>query len=115
PAVLVAAGLRARRALRFARGGRARAARGGIGALDQQPVVLVLARVALRHAHERPAAAQAVAVQLEVELAVAEAALRVAERLPVAAVPDHHRSRAVLGLRDLAFERAVLERMVLGL
>src|SRR5262245_37149633 len=53
-------------------------------------------------------------MQLEVELAVRETAVGIAERHPVAAIPDHHRARAVLGLRNLAFERRIFERMILG-
>src|SRR5262249_37558428 len=98
-----------------------RAARGrasvGVAALDQEPVLLAirLARaVARRHPHERPAAGEALAVQLEVELAVGEAAVDVRERRPRAAIPNHDAARAVLALRYLTLEGAVVERVVLG-
>jgi hypothetical protein len=100
-------GGRPRRALR----GRRRLAR-GVRALDQEPLLAVpLARAA--HAHERPAPAQPLAGELEVELAPGEAALRVALGLPGAAVPDLDRAGAVLAGRDAALEAPVLERVVL--
>src|SRR5262249_47235993 len=78
------------------------------------PILRPFTRPALRHAHERPAAAQPLAVQLEVELAVGEPAFGIGERQPIASVPDHHRPCAVLGLRNLAFEGRVLEWVILG-
>src|SRR5439155_15091635 len=62
-----------------------------------------------------PAAAQLLARQREIELALGESAERIADRLPDAAVPDHDGSRPVFTLRDHAFETGVFERMVLGL
>ncbi len=53
-------------------------------------------------------------MQLEVELAVRESAIGIVERQPVAAIPDDDRAGAVLRLRNLAFERRIFERMVLG-
>ena len=101
----------------FALGGsRARGRlRAAIAALDQQPILRALALVALRHAHERPAPLEPTSVELEIELAVLEPLLRVAERSPVALIPDQHAARAVFAFRDLALEAAVFERMVLGL
>src|SRR5690606_24170368 len=84
-----------------------------VAPLDQQPVVLFLA--AGREAHERPAAAQLLAVQREVELALREALVGIGLGHPVAAVPDDDGARAVLALGNHAFERRVLERMILGL
>src|SRR5690606_24516158 len=80
------------------------------------PIVRRLAfGVLARHAHERPTAAQALAVEREAELAVAQAGRDVALGQPGAAVPDDDRAAAVLAFRYLALERAVLERVILGL
>src|SRR5690606_14528605 len=82
--------------------------------LDQQPVLAFLLRPRA-HAHEHPAAAHALAVRHETQLALLECPLRVVLRgLPGAAVPQHHRAAAVLSLRDRAFELGVRQRMILG-
>src|SRR6185369_10900815 len=80
-----------------------------VALLDQQPRLLALAGVAV-HAHQRPAAVQLLAMQLELELAGTVARARVADRLPGAAVPDDHGARAVLPGRDHAFEAGVRDR-----
>ena len=54
------------------------------------------------------------AVQRELELALAVAVVRVADRRPPPAVPDDHVAGAVLAVRDMALELRVLERVVLG-
>ena len=88
------------------------AAGGLVAALDQQPVLPLLA--ALRaHADEVPAALELRALQREVEPALLQPAHRVALGLPAAAVPDDHLAAAVLALRDLALEVGIVERMVL--
>ena len=81
--------------------------------LDEQPLVLLVAPGAAR-VHQHPAAPQPLAVQPELELALLEArAGVVAERLPGAGVPQHHRAAAVLAPGDRALEVAVLDGMVL--
>src|SRR2546426_7348870 len=65
-------------------------------------------------AHEDPRAAQLLAVERELDLALAECRVHVGTlRCPRAAIPDHHGPCAVLALRDHALEVGVLERMVL--
>src|SRR5690606_28048158 len=87
-----------------------------VAAFDREPVVRLLALAGpLGHPHERPAAGEASALELEVELALREPLGRVAERRPVTAIPDHDAAGAVLVLGDLALEVGVLERVVLGL
>src|SRR5262249_47681918 len=91
-------------------------ARGRVVLLDQQPVLTVLAGARAGHAHQRPAAAQLLAPQLDLELAVAPPLERIAlERSPGAAVPEQHGAAAVLAGRDDPLEAAVLERVVLHL
>ncbi len=75
-------------------------------ALDQQPVLLLAVEV---RRHERPAAAQALAVQHEGQLPVGF----LLEQLLGTAIPDLDPPGAVLALRDLAVEGRVLERVVL--
>jgi gas vesicle protein len=60
-------------------------------------------------AEQRVAAADALAVERDDDLAVAPGVALVR-----AGVPDRHRPRAVVALRDLAVELEVLERVVLG-
>src|SRR5436190_13496453 len=87
-------------------------AREFIALLDQQPVVLAVLATAAQ-ADQRPAAVQPLAVQLEGELAVLERRIDIVMRLPGAAVPQHHRAAAIFALGDRAFERTILDRMVL--
>jgi hypothetical protein len=81
--------------------------------LEEEPL---LALAALG-AHQRPAAAELLALQLDVELAArhALARRRAVEGAVEAAVPQDHGAGAVVSRRDDAFEAAVLERMILGL
>jgi hypothetical protein len=83
--------------------------------LDQQPVRALAAVAIALHAHEYPAALQALAGKQEFQLALAQLLFgrEVAHRQPEAAVPELHRSAAVLALRNRAFEVAVVEGMVL--
>src|SRR5690606_7261641 len=78
-----------------------------VAALHQEPVALL-------RAHERPATAHSLAAQLEAELAVAELLLGIAERLPLAAVPEQHRTAAVLAFGDQPLEAAVADGVILG-
>src|SRR3546814_3453904 len=74
------------------------AAREVVVALDEEPVLLLLARL-VGHAHQVPASAQLLAVQLEVEMPLGVALLGVAPllgvptRRPAAAVPDRTSTR----------------------
>src|SRR5208337_3705824 len=81
-------------------------------ALDEQPVLVLVARLA-PHPDEMPAALQLLAIELELEMALGESLVRIVDRLPGPAVPDENRAAAVLALRDRSLERPVFERMVL--
>ena len=87
-----------------------------IAFLDQEPLFLVAvaAHVAL---HEREAAVQLFAVEPEFQLALRVRFGRFFDRarlrLPRTAIPHDHAARAVIALGNHAFERAVVERMVL--
>jgi hypothetical protein len=78
--------------------------------LDQEPGLVLPALAA--HAHQRPVAAQLVAAQFELQLALGQPPARVALGHPLAAVPDDHRARTVLPGRDGAFEVGIRDRMV---
>jgi hypothetical protein len=85
--------------------------------LDEQPV-RALAVVAIAfHAHQHPAALQALAGHRELQLALAQLLFgrALAERLPVTAIPQLHGAAAVLAFRDRAFEVAVVERVIFDL
>jgi hypothetical protein len=78
--------------------------------LDEEPRVLGLLRL-----HQRPAAAQLIAVEVEQELSLEETLYRVLQRRPCALVPQDHRPGPVLAGRDHPLEVAVLERVILDL
>src|SRR5262249_21643866 len=80
----------------------------------QEPVVSLLVGAAA-HAYEVPAALELLPVENEIEIALAQALVRVAFRLPAPAIPDQHRAAAVFPLGNGAFELVVLDRMVLHL
>jgi hypothetical protein len=90
-------------------GGIAALARAGIIVLDQQPGILP---AALLHADERERAGQTFAVQREMQMSLAHPEHGIRQGRPVATVPDLHRSRAILALRNLPTERCVLDRMI---
>src|SRR5690606_37236149 len=87
---------------------------GFVVALDEQPVVALLARPP-RHADEMPAAAELLAFQLEFQLALLQAFVRIAKGRPSPAIPDDHGTAAILPLRDRSFEIAIVERVVLDM
>ena len=93
--------------------------RGLVALLDQQPVVRAAAAApaarALAGVHERERAAQLVAIELELDLAVDHTLRGVDQRAEHAAVPRDHRAGAVVAVRDDRFEVHVLERVVLDL
>src|SRR5262249_40112055 len=82
--------------------------------LEQEPRLLLLAWLA-RHAHQVPAALELLARELEAQMALAVAELRIELGRPRALVPDHHRAAAVGALRNDSLEAAVLDRMVLDM
>ena len=90
-----------------------------VALLDQQPVVRpapgVSAARALAGVDERERAAQLVAVELELDLAVEHALRGIDERAEQAAVPRDHRAGAVVARRDHGLEVDVLEWVVLDL
>src|ERR1700736_172609 len=63
--------------------------------------------------HQRPAALELLAVELELEMALGIAGDGIAFRDPRSAVPQQYRTAAVLLRGDDAFEGAVLDRVVL--
>src|SRR6202023_3513835 len=83
-------------------------------ALDEQPVVVLLARVPA-HPDEMPAAFELLPVKLELEMALGQPLVRVADRRPWAGTPYENRAAAIFALGDRAFKRAVVERMILDL
>ena len=84
-----------------------------VAVLDQEPALAAL--VAARP-HEHPRAAELLAVERELELALLQRGFRRrALRRPRALVPDHHGAAAVLAGRDHALELRVLDRVILDL
>ncbi len=79
--------------------------------LDQEPVVALLARLRA-HAHEMPAAVQFLAVEIEIQMAFGETFVRIADRRPMAAIPEDDIAAAIFALRNRAFEVAIVERMI---
>src|SRR5215467_11497256 len=91
-----------------------RPARGLVLGLDQQPRHLLFPGPTV-HAHEMPPPVQLVAVEPKLEVTFLQSPLRIAFRMPAAAVPNQHGSAAILALRDGPFERVVLDRMIFHL
>src|SRR5258708_10103207 len=85
--------------------------------LNQQPIgALATAAISL-HTDQHPTAMQALAVEPELQGPGFERGfgrIRAFGR-PVAAVPNHHRTAAVLSFGDGALEVAILERMIFDL
>src|SRR5579864_1012513 len=92
----------------------ARPARRVVLALDQEPVVVAVARLRAQP-HQMPTAAQFLALKLEFQMALGEAFVRVALGMPVAAVPDHHGATAILSLRNRALELVIFDGMILDM
>ncbi len=82
--------------------------------LDQQPCLVTgLAAITAAVCPDQvPASLELFAVELELEMAPFVPVLRIADRLPRAAIPDDDGARAVLMRRNDALEGAVLQRMV---
>src|SRR5262249_59809819 len=83
-----------------------------VAMLDQEPVGALAAVAVVSHAHQHPAAMQLVAMQVELEVALGEAARGIV-RIPGAAVPQLDGPDAILTLGNRAFEIAVVELMIL--
>ena len=79
--------------------------------LDEQPVVAFFSVPAM-HAYEVPTPVQLLAVELECEVALGQAFVRIGFGLPMATIPDHHRPAAIFSLRYRAFEFVVGNRMI---
>src|SRR6187551_2598194 len=67
--------------------------------LDQEPRLFFLSASAV-HTHQMPSPVQFLALEREDQVPFLVSAMRVAVRLPAAAVPDHHGAAAILPLRD---------------
>src|SRR5450631_3461142 len=82
--------------------------------LDQEPglVAALAAVLAAVRLHQRPAALELLAIELELELALCVAGGGVAFRDPRSAIPQQHRSAAVLLRRNDALERSVLDGVI---
>ena len=83
-----------------------------IVALDQKPVLALLARLA-PHPDQMPTALQFLTMKLELEVALLEAPMWIADRRPRPLVPDDDRAAAVFAFGDCALEVAIFERVVL--
>ena len=83
-------------------------------ALDEEPGILPLALAPLQP-DQMEAALEPLTVQHELQIALAHAGVRIADRRPAAAVPGLDRAGAVLTFRDRALEVGVIERMVLDM
>ena len=75
-----------------------------VALLEEQPLPLLAGFGGATGADEHPAATKLFAVQFEFEFAGAVVLVRIAERLPFAAIPKHHRPAAVFALGDGSFE-----------
>src|SRR5580700_2994382 len=62
-----------------------------------------------------PTAAQFLTLELEFQMALGEAFVRVALGMPVAAIPDHHGAAAIFASRDGALKAVVFDRMILDM
>ena len=82
--------------------------------LAQQPVLAAFAFLRL-HADQQPFALHPFSLEHEVEVAVLDIVRALAlDRLPGAAVPQHHRAAAIFVCGDCALEGRVVHRVILG-
>ena len=82
-----------------------------IVALDQKPILALLARLGA-HPDQMPATLEFLTVKLEVELALLQAFVRIADRRPCAPVPHDDGAAAVFAFGDRSFEIGVFQRVV---
>ncbi len=82
----------------------------------QQPVSALAAVTVIAHANQHEAPAQSFAFKFELEITFGKRlfGVRIALRLPITAIPDHHGTPAVLAFRNGAFEITVVEWMILN-
>ena len=89
---------------------------GGAGvfvvALDQEPILALLARLGA-HPDQMPAAVEFLAAKLELEMALLQASVRVADRRPCSTIPDDDRATAIFALGDRSLEIGIFQRVVL--
>lgn len=83
--------------------------------LDQQPVCPFAAIAIVAHPDEHEATMQALAMKHELEVTLLQGLFRrlIAFGFPIATIPEHDRTTAILPLRDCAFEVAIVERVIL--
>ena len=91
--------------------GVARLACGLVVSLDEEPVLPLFPRPAT-DTNEMPSAAQLLAFEREVEMALGVTLVGVGLRDPFPTIPDDDLAGAVIPRRDLALERAVFHRVV---
>src|SRR5258708_22241836 len=88
-----------------------RAARFLVLRFDQKPWLLFFPGPAV-HAHEMPSPMQLLAIQGESEMTFLVARVRVALRVPAAAIPNHDGAAAIFPPRDGSLEGVVFDRMI---
>ncbi len=81
-------------------------------ALMTQPVFLSVGWFAV-HPNQMPAAAEFLTVEVELQMALLVALMRIAIRRPGTPIPDKHRAATILPLGDDAFEVAIVQRVIL--
>lgn len=91
-------------------------AREFVAMLNQQPVVLLVARPAILDPHQHPFAVQPFAFDHELQLAFSDRGSWIAFfRHPVAAIPELDRATAILALGNSPLEIAVIKRVIFDL
>src|SRR5206468_2581586 len=66
-------------------------------------------------AHEMPAPVQLLALEAEIQMTFLVSGVRVALRIPLAAIPNHDRAGAVFPRRDCSLECIVFDRMIFNM
>src|SRR6202047_1429259 len=81
--------------------------------LDEQPRLGLLSG-SRPHPNQGPTTLEPRAVELNRQMPFRKPLLRIALRLPSAAVPDDHRARAIFALRNISLEIKVFDPVVIG-
>src|ERR1700731_4917359 len=81
--------------------------------LDEQPRLGLLFG-SWPHPNQVPTPLEPRAVERKGQMPFRKPLLRIALRLPSAAVPDDHRARAIFAFRNISLEIKVFDRVVLG-
>jgi hypothetical protein len=89
-------------------------ARSFVLGLDQQPIIAFFARPPM-HPHQMPFSMKLLALEAKIEMSFRQPLVRISERLPGPAIPNHHCAAAVLSLWNRAFEFVVFDRMIFDL